>query len=262
MKGWIYVISNKAMPGLVKVGYSSKDPELRAEELNHTGSPHPYDVDYKMLAEEPHQIEQKAHRALSLKRERKEWFRCSPEDAIAAIKQVVGIAFVSESYIRADREKAEQLRAQQKRAREIEEKIRTEERAISARYDQLLKTEFPSRPFWNYWVPCAVVTLFGVAIVFPKATIFGYLVLCAVGGAIIGAMLQVYVEKERKNSSAYRSLLERRDTEIASVTSRAGPAGSQPLTPSHTRREGSAATCPRCGGPVVDHVCWSCRANL
>jgi len=42
MKGWVYIIANKAMPGLVKVGYSMKDPELRAAELNNTGSPHPY----------------------------------------------------------------------------------------------------------------------------------------------------------------------------------------------------------------------------
>lgn len=258
------------MPGLVKVGYSS-DPELRAEELNHTGSPHPYDVDYKMLVEEPHQIEQKAHRALSLKRERKEWFRCSPEDAIAAIKQVVGIAFLSESYIRADREKANQLWAQQKRAHEIEEQIRTEKKAILERYYQLLKTEFSPRPFWIYWMPGALVALLGVAIFFPKATIFGYLVLCAVGGAIIGAMLQSYVENERKNSSEYQSLLRKRDEEIASVTSRADPdrnyggggqPGSPPLTNSHTRKEGDPGTCPRCGGPVLDHICWSCRANL
>jgi len=38
MKGWVYVISNKAMSGLVKVGYSTKDPELRAAELSHTAS--------------------------------------------------------------------------------------------------------------------------------------------------------------------------------------------------------------------------------
>ncbi|WP_295427803.1 GIY-YIG nuclease family protein [uncultured Thiodictyon sp.] len=33
MKGFVYVMSNKAMPGLVKIGYSTKHPELRAEEL-------------------------------------------------------------------------------------------------------------------------------------------------------------------------------------------------------------------------------------
>jgi hypothetical protein len=40
MRGWIYVISNNSMPGLVKVGYSMKDPEERAKELDHTGTPH------------------------------------------------------------------------------------------------------------------------------------------------------------------------------------------------------------------------------
>ncbi|KFC76184.1 GIY-YIG nuclease family protein [Massilia sp. LC238] len=45
MKGWVYVITNKAIPDLVKVGYSRKDPELRAAELNNTGAPHPYMVE-------------------------------------------------------------------------------------------------------------------------------------------------------------------------------------------------------------------------
>jgi hypothetical protein len=47
MKGWVYVITNLAMPGLVKVGYSRKDPELRAAELNSTGTPHPFVVEYE-----------------------------------------------------------------------------------------------------------------------------------------------------------------------------------------------------------------------
>lgn len=46
MRGWVYIITNKSMPGLVKIGYTMKDPELRAAELYNTGSPHPYKVDY------------------------------------------------------------------------------------------------------------------------------------------------------------------------------------------------------------------------
>jgi hypothetical protein len=34
MVGWVYIITNESMPGLVKVGYSSKHPEYRAAELN------------------------------------------------------------------------------------------------------------------------------------------------------------------------------------------------------------------------------------
>lgn len=53
MRGWVYVMSNRSMPNLVKVGFSSKDPELRAKELAHTGTPHPYVVDYEALVRDP-----------------------------------------------------------------------------------------------------------------------------------------------------------------------------------------------------------------
>ena len=106
------------MPGLVKVGYSTKDPELRAGELNHTGSPHPYLVEYELLIDEPYQVEQKTHKLLSTKREAKEWFRCCPEEAVAAIKQIAGNGIITETYKRAERAKAEALHQQELRKRE------------------------------------------------------------------------------------------------------------------------------------------------
>lgn len=96
MKGWIYIVSNRAMPGILKIGYSTKDPKLRAEELNHTGSPHPYIVEYEMLIEEPYQIEQKIHRILSDNKEGKEWFRCSVNETILAIKEIAANSFIYE----------------------------------------------------------------------------------------------------------------------------------------------------------------------
>lgn len=66
MKGWVYVISNKSMPELVKVGYSTKDPDLRAMELNNTGAPHPYTVNYELLIENPREIEQTVGFSLNL----------------------------------------------------------------------------------------------------------------------------------------------------------------------------------------------------
>jgi len=86
MRGWVYIITNKSMPGLVKIGYSTKDPKLRAEELNHTGSPHPYTAVYDALVMHPYQIEQQVHKLLIDKKEGKEWFRCSISEAISAIK--------------------------------------------------------------------------------------------------------------------------------------------------------------------------------
>ena len=112
MRGWIYVISNKSMPGLVKVGYSSKDPEERAKELDHTGTPHPYIVEDDFLIEgDLIETEQSIHQSLSSYLEGKEWFRCSPEEAIAAIRQVCGDRVILESLKKGTTEKVETEKA-------------------------------------------------------------------------------------------------------------------------------------------------------
>jgi tetratricopeptide (TPR) repeat protein len=89
MKGWVYVITNEAMPGLVKVGWSSKDAVLRASELDSPASPHYHVVRYDILVEEAYSAEQKVHRLLASKLEGKEWFRCSVQEAIEAIQKVI-----------------------------------------------------------------------------------------------------------------------------------------------------------------------------
>lgn len=154
MKGWVYVFSNKAMPGLVKVGFSTKDPDLRAAELNHTGSPHPYVVEYEMLIEEPYQIEQQTHRLLSSKREAKEWFRCSAEEAVVAIKHIAGTRAISETYKRAERAKAEALhqqelekqeagRKREKAKKDFESWLRNEEATIHEKFQRQIAESFP-----------------------------------------------------------------------------------------------------------------------
>jgi hypothetical protein len=97
MKGWVYIITNKAMPNLVKVGYSTKDPEMRANELYSTGVPHRYTVEYDALVNEPYEIEQKVHKLLKDYIENKEWFRCEIVKAVAAIRQTAGNDIIHES---------------------------------------------------------------------------------------------------------------------------------------------------------------------
>jgi len=92
VRGWVYVITNKAMPGLVKVGYTLKDPNLRAKELDSTGMPHPYVVEYEALVEDPYETEQLVHSRLSHALEAKEWFRCAVSVAVAELQAVVGSA--------------------------------------------------------------------------------------------------------------------------------------------------------------------------
>ena len=77
------------MPNLVKVGFSTKDPKLRTAELNNAGNPYPYEVAYDVLVNEPRDVEQIAHGLLKTKgvHENKEWFNCSIDTAVDAIKK-------------------------------------------------------------------------------------------------------------------------------------------------------------------------------
>jgi T5orf172 domain len=164
MKGWVYVITNKAMPGLVKVGYSMNDPEGRAVGLANTGSPHRYIVDYEMLVEQPFRVEQEAHVRLAELREGREWFRCSVEEAVAAIQSVAGADSQFESFKRADRIKAEKIRLQKQtdeRARDIEEKLEeidaldtVHKEAIVSKFDTLIsvsQASISSPLFYKIW---------------------------------------------------------------------------------------------------------------
>ncbi len=221
VKGWVYVIFNKAMPGLVKVGYSMKDPELRASELNHTGSPHPYCVDYEMLVYEPRDVEQRAHKLLSDWSEGKEWFRCSTEEAVAVIKEVVAGREIAETYKQAEREAAllvARERAHKKEARrQAEAEINSIQGALSTRIAQLLQRDFPEPALAPYWIGWALAAMFLIAVVLPKATDMGTVIL----GAIIGffaALFHVgHITDKQKNSAQYQAAIKKREDALVDV---------------------------------------------
>lgn len=236
MKGWVYVITNRAMPGLVKVGYSSNDPDLRAAGLNHTGSPHPYLVEYEALVNEPFGIEQRTHKSLSHLHEGElyqkgvgiEWFNCSIEEAISAIKTSAGAALIIETYKGADRKKAEELHRQKtieenkKREREaaekeLEQKLSNEESEIRQSYQRRLESEFAPKSFWVYWLGGAALCLVAITILIPKATDGAILIMCAIGGAIAGTFLQSYFEDKKKKSPEYLYVEKQRDAALAKV---------------------------------------------
>jgi len=59
--GFVYVMSNSAMPKLIKVGRTSKSPELRAEELWTTGVPAPFKVEFAIFASDSVALERECH---------------------------------------------------------------------------------------------------------------------------------------------------------------------------------------------------------
>jgi hypothetical protein len=107
-EGWVYVLTNEAMPGLVKIGYTMKDPTIRAEDLSkETGIPMPFVVVYKALVPKPYQVEQAVHRELNDKRlnENRELFKCHPSKAISVIQQVSTVKYEDSKHTDAPTEK-------------------------------------------------------------------------------------------------------------------------------------------------------------
>lgn len=87
IRGWVYIIINQSIPNLIKIGYSTKDPSIRAKEFDGTGVPYDYEVIYDALVDNPREVEQLVHRDLKEFNENKEWFNCSISIGINAIKK-------------------------------------------------------------------------------------------------------------------------------------------------------------------------------
>lgn len=89
MTGWVYILTNAATPKLVKVGFTERDPELRAKELSGTGVPGELSVEFAEMVEDPRLVEREAHRLLSNFHYDKEWFKCTIRRAQEAIEQAI-----------------------------------------------------------------------------------------------------------------------------------------------------------------------------
>ena len=85
MPSWVYVLTNASAPGLVKVGFTDRDPQVRAQELGSTGLPLPYVVAYAAEVSNGRQVEMLVHSALSRYHAGKEWYRCSVSIAQAEV---------------------------------------------------------------------------------------------------------------------------------------------------------------------------------
>lgn len=91
-KGFVYILTNEHMPGILKIGYTSRSPEERAHELYHkkTGVPGEFKVSYRYMCRNPHKVEKIIHRRLSRERinNNREYFRVDIGKAIELIEEV------------------------------------------------------------------------------------------------------------------------------------------------------------------------------
>ena len=91
MAGFIYILSNPAMPNRIKVGKSTKDPSTyRMKQLNTTGVPEPFKLEYYAFVENEDYLETAVFRHFSEVRPHKgrEFLSIDPSVAIDAIRRL------------------------------------------------------------------------------------------------------------------------------------------------------------------------------
>ncbi|MFD7841885.1 GIY-YIG nuclease family protein [Nocardia sp. NPDC059764] len=87
--GFVYVLSNPAMPGLVKIGRADRLITTRAGELQSTGVPLPFEVEHGLMTSHPGDVEKKAQDSLAPFRvaPNREFFRVPVPQAILAVQE-------------------------------------------------------------------------------------------------------------------------------------------------------------------------------
>ncbi len=86
--GIVYVLTNPSMPGLVKIGKTSRESVLtRLQELYSTGVPVPFECAYAGKVEDESKVERAFHEAFGPYRinPKREFFMIEPEQAIALL---------------------------------------------------------------------------------------------------------------------------------------------------------------------------------
>ena len=85
----VYVLTNSAMSGLVKIGKTTHDdPQTRLSQLYTTGVPVPFDIEYACRVPNAAEVEKALHAAFAPQRvnPRREFFEIDAEQAIAILK--------------------------------------------------------------------------------------------------------------------------------------------------------------------------------
>lgn len=96
--GYVYVLSNESMPGIVKIGRSKRSGSNRATELykNNTGVATPFKLEFELLCEDMNEAEAIMHERLQNHRVNgnREFFRIELHEAVfALIEETVCASF-------------------------------------------------------------------------------------------------------------------------------------------------------------------------
>ena len=145
MSGFIYIMSNPSFSdGRIKIGKSKADPDTyRKDELDSTGVPEPFFVEYFAFVEDHHSLERQVHSKLDSQRPNKnrEFFTVSIPEAINSIRELAGdnIKYEEVNYKSPEEIKAEEERILKER--EDQERIERKEEENKQKMKDLQKRE-------------------------------------------------------------------------------------------------------------------------
>lgn len=89
--GYLYILSNPTMKGLLKVGFTKGAPEERARKLSvATGVAAPFTVEYFQISDDVEEVESLVHEEMMEYRvnENREFFEVSIEKAVSIIEKL------------------------------------------------------------------------------------------------------------------------------------------------------------------------------
>jgi len=101
MEGYIYIMTNASMPKLLKIGCTTRSPELRKRELSSSSAiPEAFQVVYEIFSPKMKILEEKIHSALSKYRvnNKREFFKCDLNKAIQTIHRLANEIILEVSY--------------------------------------------------------------------------------------------------------------------------------------------------------------------
>ena len=133
-------MSNPAFPDLIKIGKSTKDPTTdRVSELNQTGVPQPFKVEYYSLVENENLLERLIHQHFENARPNKnrEFFNIDPAIAINIIRELAlehspikyeEVFYLTPEQLKVARKKRDAIEAAEKKKIEDEREARIKQR--------------------------------------------------------------------------------------------------------------------------------------
>ena len=124
MRGFVYVLTNSAMPGLVKIGKTERTPDERAEELQSTGVPFAFELQWFGQFEDMAAVELKLHKCFHKQRVSKwrEFFKIDVEIVVTCALALNPVLIGGREEINglAERRRAEELQRLKERQAKLE----------------------------------------------------------------------------------------------------------------------------------------------